>query len=150
MPNNIKDKATDAAAAARAKADETYQKARTKASGAAASTRASAAKAGKKTAEGLEKNPLAALVGGLAIGAIAAALLPRTKREDNMVGTMGNKVRSTARDAAKTARNVGKEQLDALGISTEAAREQLRDIAGKIGKAASTASSAAADTIKKK
>ena len=104
----------------------------------------------KTTGEGLEKNPIAALVGGLAIGAIAAALLPKTKRETEILGKAGSKVRSTASSAAKAARDAGKEQLDALGLNSGAARDQLRSVIDKIGQAASTASKAATDAVRKK
>lgn len=103
-----------------------------------------------KTNGSLEKNPIAALVGGLAIGAIAAALLPKTKRESDMLGSASNKVRSSASAAAKAARDAGKEQLDALGLNSDAARDQLRSVIDKIGQAAATASKAATDAVRKK
>src|SRR5688572_4118714 len=40
--------------------------------------------AGRKTSQGIDSNPVAAVVGGLAIGALVAALLPRTSREDEL------------------------------------------------------------------
>ena len=104
----------------------------------------------KTTGESLEKNPIAALIGGLAIGAIAAALLPKTKRESEMLGKASDKVRSTASSAAKAARDAGKDQLDALGLNSSAARDQLRGVIDKIGQAASTASRAATDAVRKK
>ena len=103
-----------------------------------------------KTNESLEKNPIAALVGGLAIGAIAAALLPKTKRENDMLGDASNKVRSTASSAVKAARDAGKDQLDALGLNSGAARDQLRTVIDKISQAAATASKAATDAVRKK
>ena len=103
-----------------------------------------------KTNGSLEKNPIAALVGGLAIGAIAAALLPKTKRESDVLGSASNKVRSSASAAAKAARDAGKEQLDALGLNSGAARDQLRSVIDKIGQAAATASKAATDAVRKK
>ena len=104
----------------------------------------------KPKSESLEKNPIAALVGGLALGAIAAAMLPKTKRESDMLGKASNKVRSTASTAAKAARDAGKDQLDALGLNSGAARDQLRGVIEKIGQAASTASKAATDAVRKK
>jgi hypothetical protein len=104
----------------------------------------------RATGESLEKNPIAALVGGLALGAIAAALLPKTKRESDMLGKASSKVRTTASSAAKAARDAGKDQLDALGLNSSAARDQLRGVIEKIGQAASTASKAATDAVRKK
>jgi ElaB/YqjD/DUF883 family membrane-anchored ribosome-binding protein len=143
-------KATEAARASKAKAAATANRAKQQAENAAASTRANARKAAAKTTEGVEKNPLAAIAGGLAIGAIVAALLPRTARENKLVGSVGNKVRSTASSAAQSARETAKEQLDTLGVNADAAKGQLRDLVSKISEAATSAGSAAADAIRKK
>jgi ElaB/YqjD/DUF883 family membrane-anchored ribosome-binding protein len=134
----------------KAKAAVTANRAKQQAENAAASTRANARKAAAKTTEGVEKNPLAAIAGGLAIGAIVAALLPRTARENKLVGSVGNKVRSTASSAAQSARETAKEQLDTLGVNADAAKGQLRDLVSKISEAATSAGSAAADAIRKK
>ncbi|MFM9852513.1 MAG: hypothetical protein ACKVOJ_06885 [Sphingomonadaceae bacterium] len=132
----------------RKSADEAVKLAKEKASDAVALSRDTASKAAKVTAERLEGNPIAAVIGGLALGAIAAALLPRTQREDNLIGGVGTKVRETATNAAKAARDAGKAQLDTLGVTTDAAKEQFRDIAKKVGQAAASASSAAGDTLR--
>jgi ElaB/YqjD/DUF883 family membrane-anchored ribosome-binding protein len=150
MADNLKGKASDAYEQSRKKAEAALAASKAKAVDAAAATKASAAKAARKTADGVDQNPLIAVVGGLALGAIAAALLPRTRREDRLMGGVGTKARETASKAAKAARSAGKDQLDTLGVSTDAAREQFRDLASKIGQAASSASSAAADIVRKR
>ncbi len=161
MPNDIRDKAAARYSEARDKVGGAYAQgkdkaadaaraAKVKAEKAASSTKAGAKKAAEKTAQSVDSNPLAALIGGLAIGAIAAALLPKTRRETELVGDVSKKIRTTATKAAKNARETAKEQLDTLGLNADAARDQLRDIAGKIGKAASEATSAATNTIKKR
>ena len=147
--NDAKARAADAVAKGRGKAEEAAKAARAKAESATRSTKASAKKAAKRTSESLDRNPLGAIAGGLAIGAILAALLPRTVREDAMVGDVGKKVRATASKAAKTATATAKEQLDAMGLNADAAKGQLRDLVSKIGEAASTAGSAAADSVRK-
>ena len=78
---------------------------------------ASAERAARQTGDGIERNPLAAIAGGLAIGAIVAALIPRTAREDKLAGNVGRKVRATASKAATTARETAKNQLDELGVN---------------------------------
>lgn len=143
-------KASDAAHAAKVKANDAAQSAKVKANKAAETTRAGAKQAAAKTAESVDRNPIGAIVGGLALGAIVAALLPRTAREDKIAGDVGRKVRKTAKSAATNARDVAKEQLDALGVNADAAKGQLRDLVGRIGEAASSAGSAAADTIRKR
>jgi ElaB/YqjD/DUF883 family membrane-anchored ribosome-binding protein len=145
-----KAKASNAAATARTKAQEAAATARTRSADAMTSTKASARAAADKAATGIEHNPLVALVGGLAIGAIAAVLLPRTKQEDKAVGNIGSKVRETASSAIKNARETGKEQLDALGVNSGAAKDQMRELFEKITSAASSAASAASESIKKR
>lgn len=150
MANNLKDKASARYSEVREKAGAAAKTAKMKAEKTAASTKAGAKKAAKKTVDSVEANPLAALIGGLAVGAIAAALLPRTRREDELVGKVGKKIRATASTAAKNARQTAKDQLDTLGVNANAARGQIRDLANKIGQAAAEATSAATDTIKKR
>ena len=161
MADTLKDKATAAYTDAKAKAGDAAHSAKVKAAEAAAATKASAKKAASSTKAGAQKaaastgktvesNPLGAILGGLAVGAIVAALLPRTTREDKLVGKVGHTVRATAGKAAKNATSTAKEQLDAMGINADAAKAQLRDLVGKLGEAAASAGSAAADTVKPK
>jgi ElaB/YqjD/DUF883 family membrane-anchored ribosome-binding protein len=148
--SQARDKANDAYATGREKAEAALATSKAKAADAAKATRAGAKTAAAKTVDSVERNPLAALVGGLALGAIAAALLPRTAREDKLVGKVGSKVRNTAKAAASNARAAAKDQLSDLGVSPGAAKDQLRDLVSKVGQAASTAGSAAAKTLRKK
>jgi ElaB/YqjD/DUF883 family membrane-anchored ribosome-binding protein len=145
-----RDRVTEASTATKEKADEALRKARLKASETASATRASANKAAQKTVEGVAHSPLVAVLGGLALGAIAAALLPKTSQENAALGKAGAKIRDTARAATRAARAAGRDQLDTLGVSTDAARDQLRGLADKISKAATTASTAAADAMRKR
>jgi ElaB/YqjD/DUF883 family membrane-anchored ribosome-binding protein len=150
MTNNPKPSAEEL----RKKVADAYGSGRAKAETAVRTVKQSSLKAArtakKSTSDGLENNPVAALVGGLAIGAIVAALLPGTKRESELLGKTGKRIRNTAANAAKAARDVGKEQLDTLGLNSGAAREQLRGVVDKIGQAASAASKAATDAVRQK
>ncbi len=128
-----------AAATGKAKADE-----------AAKTARQSAKRATTSAAKGIEQNPVVALVGGLALGAIAAALLPRTTREDKLVGPVGKAARNRATKAVAAARDTAKSELSNLGISADTAKAQFRDIASKVGQAAQVSASAAAKAAKKK
>ncbi len=160
MANSLRDKATasmsdakakasDAARIAKDRAEKAANATRDSARKAAVATKESAKRAAEKTTQTVDHNPLAAIVGGLAVGAIVAALLPRTKREDALVGDVGKKVRSTASTAAKNATATAKEQLDALGVNADSARDQFRDLVGKVAEAARSAGNAAADTVRK-
>ncbi len=104
----------------------------------------------KKTKANLEQNPLVTVVGGIALGAVAAALLPRTHREGKILGPLGRNMRSRARNAAMAAKDVGMEHLDNIGLNRDAATTQLRDLASKLGQAAGAAGSAAAKAARKK
>jgi ElaB/YqjD/DUF883 family membrane-anchored ribosome-binding protein len=144
-PETAKPKRTPALS----KAEEALKAARQKAQETTAAARQRAREAAQGTRSGIDHNPIAAVAGGLAIGAIAAALLPRTEREDRLVGDVGRKVRSAAAGAAAAARETGKEQLSAMGLNSEAAKTQAKELIGKVAKAATSAASAAGESIKK-
>lgn len=65
--------------------------------------------------------PVAAVIGGFAVGALLAAVLPRTEREREMLGTTGRKITGAAREAAQRGFDAGKEQLEQL--RSKAARQ---------------------------
>lgn len=156
-----REKVSDAIATGRARADEAMKtakvsaaeaarQARERAAEAAEAARQGARRAAKKSSEGLESNPFAALAGGLAVGAILGALIPRTMREDKLLGKTGKTLRSTANKAAQAARDAGKEQLDALGVNADTARAQVQDLVRKVGRAAGTAAEAATEAVRRK
>ena len=100
--------------------------------------------AGRRAGEGIDSAPVAAVFGGLAIGAIVAALLPRTRREDEMLGTVGRKLNDSAREAAAAAREAGRGQLDELGLSKDGLRGKLDEFTGRaVGAVKSSAGAAA-------
>ena len=129
-------------------ARQAYESARerTAAAYAAARERAGTAyeSAGRRAGEGIDSNPVAAVVGGLAIGAIVAALLPRTRREDEMLGTAGRRVNEAAREAARAAREAGKTQLDELGLNRDGLKGKIDEFTGRaVGAVKSSAGAAA-------
>ena len=127
-----KAKTTQSTAAARAKASEAYEK-------------------GKgKTSDGIDKNPLAIVLGGIAIGAIVGALLPRTERETKVLGKAGKKLNKKARKMAEAAKAAGKDQVESLDLNGEALRLQFRDLVSKAALAVKAASQAATDAAKEK
>lgn len=116
-------------------ARQAYESARerTAAAYAAARERAGSAyeSAGRRAGEGLDSNPVAFVFGGLALGAIVAALLPRTRREDELLGTAGRRLNDSAREAARAAREAGKGQLDELGLNNDGLRSKLDEFTGR-------------------
>lgn len=100
--------------------------------------------AGRKTSEGIDSNPVAAVVGGLALGAIVAALLPRTSREEELLGPVGRKINDGARDAARAAKEAGRGQLDELGLSRDGLQSKLNEFTDRaVGAVKSSAGAAA-------
>lgn len=135
--HDARDKSGEAYAAARETASDAYEKARAKASA-----------AGKATAQGIDEYPVAALIGGLALGAIAGVLLPRTDAETRALGPVTSKLADTAKAAGVAAREAGRDKLDELGITPDAAREQAAKLAETALAAAKSAGTAAAGTVR--
>jgi ElaB/YqjD/DUF883 family membrane-anchored ribosome-binding protein len=130
--------------AARQSAAEAYEAARERTSAAYAAAREAARTASRRTGEGVEANPMAAVAGGLALGAIVAALLPRTEREEALFGGVGRKITGTAREAAAAAREAGKQQLDELGLSRDGLRSKLDEFTDRAVGAVKSSGGAAA------
>jgi ElaB/YqjD/DUF883 family membrane-anchored ribosome-binding protein len=123
-----------------------YDAARDKASGALQSSRDAA----KRAADGLDANPLGLVVGGLAIGALAGALIPRSAREKELLAPVGKRLGETARAATQAAREAGYAELDQRGLTKHAAKDQARGLLDGLGKAAASAGTAAAQAARGK
>lgn len=123
--------------------DTSYGSART---GRFSSVRDRAGGAGDKVTAGIEASPLIALAAGIVVGAVAGAVLPRTDRETELLGPMGSKIGHAAADAARAARDAGKQEL---GLSeTKSPVELMVDkVVGAVSAAGTAASSAAASTV---
>lgn len=93
---------------------------------------------------GLAVNPLALVAGGLALGAVAGALLPRSARERELLAPVGAKLGGSLTAAVAAAREAGQAELAGLGINRDAARDQVKTLVDGLLKAASTAGAAAA------
>ncbi|HEX9931971.1 MAG TPA: hypothetical protein VGB08_03940 [Allosphingosinicella sp.] len=98
----------------RSRAAEAYESSRAKTSAAFSGVRERAAGAGRRTAEEISANPMAAVAGGLAVGALLAALLPRTEREAQLLGGVGGRINDAAREAARSAADAGRAQVEEL------------------------------------
>jgi ElaB/YqjD/DUF883 family membrane-anchored ribosome-binding protein len=98
----------------RTSASDAYSAARERTSAAYDSARQRASRAGQATAQGVESYPVVAIAGGLAVGALLAAVLPRTQREQETFGKYGQKLTDAAREAAHTAAEAGREQVNAI------------------------------------
>jgi ElaB/YqjD/DUF883 family membrane-anchored ribosome-binding protein len=141
-------RAGEALDSARTRASDAYSSARERTSAAYDSARERASRASERTAEGIDSNPGAAIIGGLAIGALLAAVLPKTQRESEMLGDVGRKINDTAKEAARAATEAGRSKLDEAGLNRDTAKQKLGDIAASAGEAARTSASAAAQAVK--
>ena len=63
-------------------------------------------------------NPLIALVGGIAVGAVIAALLPQTTRESDLLKPAGDRLNEAGRTVAEKAREASKAKVDQLAGSS--------------------------------
>lgn len=123
--------------------------ARAAASDAIETAREGAAAAGRKAAQGIEDAPIVALMSGLALGALAGVLLPRTQREADLLGPIGEKINGAAKDAAGAAKQAGIAKLNELGINPENAKAQVHKLVEAVTQGASSAGAAAAETVRK-
>src|SRR6187551_981273 len=81
-----------------------------------------------RAADTLGQAPLLALAGGLAAGALIAALLPRTEAETRALRPTARRVKTTARAAYDAAKDTGSDRLEELGISRGKAEETIRGL----------------------
>lgn len=91
----------------------------------------------------LEANPLAALLGGIALGAAAGALIPRGEKEKALLAPLGDKLAAAATAAIAAGREAGVDALKGSALDKEALREQVSSLFGEATKAASAAGAAA-------
>ena len=93
----------------------------------------------------IENNPLALVAGGVALGVVIGALLPRLAKEKELLAPVGKRIAEGASAAASAAREAGKAEIDALLPQRDAAKEQVSRIIGSAFTAAKDASRARTD-----
>ncbi|HET7709740.1 MAG TPA: hypothetical protein VFK50_09450 [Sphingomicrobium sp.] len=114
------------------------------------SARERVAGAGRKAGDTFSEAPLIALAGGLAAGAMIAALLPKSKAEQKLLGPVGERLTGTARAAADAAREAGSQRLEELGLTRDAGVDTIKSILKGAGDAAKTSAQAAISTVRNK
>src|SRR5438477_7628730 len=103
-----------------------------------------------RVSDTLGEAPLIALAGGLAAGALIAALLPRTKSEARLVRPTARRVKETARAAYTAAKDTGSAKLDELGLNREKGEETIRSLLQGVTDAAKASGQAAFDAARNK
>ncbi|WP_174286481.1 hypothetical protein [Sphingomonas bacterium] len=107
-------------------------------------SRDAAAEAARRASEGIEANPLGILVGGLALGALIGALLPRSAQEKELLAPVGKSLGGRARAAIAAARETGKTELGQMGLTKNAAQSQIRGLVESLVTVAQNVGTAAA------
>jgi ElaB/YqjD/DUF883 family membrane-anchored ribosome-binding protein len=148
--DSAKAKTARSSAAARQKASVAFEKGKDAAATGVEQSKVTARQAKAKTIESVDKSPLAIILGGIAIGAIVGALLPRTERETKVLGKAGKKLNKKARKIAEAAKVAGMSQVDTLGLNGEAMRAQFRELVSKAALAVKAAGQAATEAAKEK
>jgi len=97
----------------------------------------------------LGEAPLIALAGGLAAGALIAALLPRTEAETRALRPTARRVKTTAQAAFQAAKDTGAQRLGDLGLSRDRAEETIRSLLSDVAEAAKASGQAALDASRK-
>jgi hypothetical protein len=98
----------------------------------------------------LSEAPLIAIAGGIAAGALIAALLPRSRTEERLVRPTARRVKETARAAYRAARDTGTDRLDELGLNREKGEQTIRDLLKGVTDAARASGQAALDAARNK
>ncbi|HUP66916.1 MAG TPA: hypothetical protein VM145_01710 [Sphingomicrobium sp.] len=102
-----------------------------------------------RTVGTLSEAPLIALAGGIAAGALIAALLPRTEAETRAVGPTARRVRDSAKAALRAAKDTGTEKLSEAGLTREKGEDTLRSLFQGVSNAARASAGAAVDAARK-
>ena len=103
---------------------------------------------GRSIADTFSEAPLIALAGGIAAGALIAALLPRTQREISLVRPTAKRVKETARAAYDAARETGSSRLEEAGISREKGKATIESLFEGVVDAAKASAGAAYDAAR--
>ncbi len=143
-------KASETGNAAKKKAADALDKSRDVAARSVQSSKKLASKAAEKSTDTIDKNPLVIVAGGLALGAIIGALLPKSSREKELLSKTGEKLNQRARDIAEAAKEAGTDKVNNLGLNGDAIREQFRDLVSKASEAVKAAGQAAGDAARKR
>lgn len=129
---------------------EKLHEARERTSEYAARAKAKAGDARRRAGEGLDDSPLTGALIGVAAGALLGLLLPRTRREDELLGEHRDRLVGAGKAAAKAAVDTAKDELDQRGLSLDAAKSKLTDLGDHARDVARTAGKAAADRARKR
>ena len=101
-----------------------------------------------RTTDTLGQAPLLALAGGLAAGALIAALLPRTDAESRLIRPTARRVKDTAKVAFDAAKDTGSQRLDEMGLNREKGEKTIRSLLEGLTDAARASATAALEAAR--
>lgn len=104
----------------------------------------------ERASDTLGEAPLLALAGGIAAGALIAALLPRTDTESRLVKPTAKRVKDSARAALDAAKGTGSQRLGELGLNRDRAEQTIRSLISDVTDAARASGQAALDAARDK
>jgi hypothetical protein len=97
----------------------------------------------RTTVEALGENPLALLAGGVALGVLIGALLPRLAKEREVLDPLGKKLADSATAAARAAREAGQSEIEAILPGRDATKERVTQLIETVLEAAKGAAAKA-------
>jgi hypothetical protein len=107
----------------------------------------------KAVTTAIEGNPVATLLGGIAIGAALGALIPRAEREKELLAPLGARFGDAARAAIDAAKDSGRQSFADAGLGTDQLRQQVNSLVQQAlaaaGEAGTAAIAAARETAKR-
>jgi len=98
----------------RSRASDAYQSARERTYSAYETARDRAADVTRQATEQISVYPVAAVAGGLVIGALLGFLLPASRREAELLSPTGKRITAAARNAAQRGVDAGKQQIEEI------------------------------------
>ncbi len=90
----------------------------------------------RRGVEAIDDAPLIALAGGLAVGVLLAALLPRTDREDKLLGPIGERITGGAKTAVDAAKEAGRDKMNELNLTRDAGASAFQTVLKGVSEAA--------------
>ena len=108
------DKDTQGAGTVRDRAAEVLEAARDRTRSAYETARSRTRDTARQVTDQMAIYPVGAVIGGLAVGAILGFLVPRTKRETELLAKTGKRLVEAGREAAQKGLDAGRERVDAV------------------------------------
>lgn len=86
----------------------------------------------RSTVEGLAENPLALVAGGIAVGALVGALLPRAEKERELLAPVGRQLADRATSTVAAVKDAGKAEIESLLPNRDKTKDKVSTLFGTI------------------